>query len=391
MKEICPNEQCTGCSACYAACQHNAINMVVDKHGFEYPVINYEKCIGCGLCMKSCPNNSELFKVFNHEQPECFVCHAKDSYEQLSSTSGGVASAISRLIIRRGGIVYGCCSQLNFQIFHIRVEKESDLELLKGSKYVQSKIGKIYCDVKKDLQEERYVLFIGTPCQVSGLRQYLKKSYTNLLTIDFVCHGVPSVQYLKDSIRGIDMANYKVLFRHKTYNTKKKRYDSNYGVYLLSSDNRVEYYEQYPHGLYILGYLNALFYRNCCYTCLYSNPKRVSDFTVGDYHDKENKYTKMSGHDKILSMLNVNTQKGKELIQTLRSVLDMSPCTFDTMLAKHEQMYKPMSRHENYNLFRDLYLKKGFVKAAKIALSKERRNIYKRMIKSFISKYIQRI
>lgn len=381
MTEICPIEQCTGCSACYAACHSNAIEMRVDEFGFVYPIINQEKCIDCGICLKSCPNNQKPSK----EQPlDCYVCHAIDVQEQLSSTSGGAASAISRYVIRQGGIVYGCSSRPNVQIRHIRVDNENDLVLLKGSKYVQSTIDRIYIDVKKDLQSGKLVLFIGTPCQIAGIRSFLKKSYENLITIDFICHGVPSVQYLDDSIKCADKVHSCVSFRDKRYNHKKNKYDSIYGVYLLSPEKGTVYQKSYPKGLYILGFIHALFYRNSCYSCDYAVPMRVSDFTVGDYHDTEKAYSHLSGHDRVLSMLTVNTLKAKELLHQLNKVLEISSCPFDVILAKHDQMHKPMSRHRNYYLFRDVYLKKGFKKAAKTALARERFDNIKRLIKNIL-------
>lgn len=387
MTEICPKEQCTGCSACYAACHSNAIEMRVDEFGFVYPQINKDKCINCGICQKSCPNN----QAPSRELPsDCYVCHAIDMQEQLTSTSGGVASAISRYVIHLGGVVYGCSSQPNVLIRHIRVDNENDLHLLKGSKYVQSTIGNIYRDVKKDLQSGRLVLFIGTPCQIAGIRSFLRKNYENLITIDFVCHGVPSVKYLDDSIKCADKVHSCVSFRKKQFNDKKDKYDSIYGVYLVSPEKGLVYQKSYPKGLYILGFIHALFYRDSCYSCNYSQPKRVSDFTVGDYHDTERAYSHLSGHDRILSMLTLNTPKAKELFTQLSKVFEFSSCSLEVILAKHEQMNKPMPRHRNYYLFRDIFLKKGFAKAAKTALSKERYNNIKRLIKNTLLSCLRR-
>ena len=107
---------------------------------------------------------------------------------------------MSREVIRRGGAVYGC-SQKNYRtIRHIRVERNEDLELLKGSKYIQSEMGTIYADVSSDLRSGREVLFIGTPCQVAALYGYLQKPYDNLTTVDLICHGVPSQAMLRETV-----------------------------------------------------------------------------------------------------------------------------------------------------------------------------------------------
>ncbi len=219
MKEICPTELCTGCSACYSACKAKAITMQKDKYGFEYPEIDPSICLDCGLCKKVCPNNKKLIKT---QCISSYVCHAKEEQEQLTSTSGGVASVITRYIIKKGGVVYGCSAQYNMDIKHIRINNENEIDKLKGSKYVQSHIGDIYKNVKNDLLNNKLTLFIGTPCQVAGLKSFLRKEYENLVTIDFVCHGVPSIQYLKDSIGKVNVTDLTPCFRYKFFEKKKE-------------------------------------------------------------------------------------------------------------------------------------------------------------------------
>lgn len=382
MIDICPHDECTGCSACFAACPADAIGMKKDEQGFLYPVIDGDVCLDCGLCKTICPN---IHKPIKYTEQNCFVCHAIDVNEQLTSTSGGVASAISRYVIRNGGVVYGCASLPNLRIKHIRIDNEKDISLLKGSKYVQSEIGSIYIDVKRDLQNGKTVLFIGTPCQIAGLRSFLRKQYNNLITIDFVCHGVPSVQYLRDSISHIDTTNLHVAFRSKSLNQNNEEYKTNYGVYLITEDKKIVYSMPYPKGLYILGFINALFYRESCYSCKYSTPDRVSDFTVGDYQDNENDYSHLSGHGRVLSMLKVNTFNGMRVLTNLEDYLEMLPCPISIILTKHEQLCKPMPKHNNHELFKKVYLKRGFTKAARKALSKERINQLKDNIKSIIN------
>ena len=189
MMEICRKEDCTGCWACVNSCLHNAISMREEKLGHLYPLVNSDKCINCGLCIKICPaNNSKT------------LCNPKTAYagwdknelEYKSSTSGGAASAFARYIIKNGGIVYGCACLENVDIRHIRIDKEDDLYKLKGSKYVQSNIYDSYRSVKNDLCDNREVLFIGTPCQIAGLKSYLRKEYEKLYLVDLICHGVPS-------------------------------------------------------------------------------------------------------------------------------------------------------------------------------------------------------
>lgn len=168
MKNICPDEMCTGCFACANACPKQCIIIGPDKMGYLYPEIDQSKCIDCGLCQKICPNNHVENIDFNFPQ-KAFAAWALDENEYKTSTSGGAAAVFSRYILEKNGIVYGCASGDDFVVSHIEVSTMNELECLKGSKYVQSNIGDIYRKIKIQLAKNRLVLFIGTPCQVSGL------------------------------------------------------------------------------------------------------------------------------------------------------------------------------------------------------------------------------
>lgn len=381
MKEICPTELCTGCSACYSACKAKAITMQKDKYGFEYPEIDPSICLDCGLCKRVCPNNKKLIKT---QCISSYVCHAKEEQEQLTSTSGGIASVITRYIIKKGGVVYGCSAQYNMEIKHIRINNENEIDKLKGSKYVQSHIGDIYKNVKNDLLNNKLTLFIGTPCQVAGLKSFLRKEYENLVTIDFVCHGVPSIQYLKDSIGKVNVTNLTPCFRYKFFEKKRNTYKSEYGVYLLSKAKEIVYRKAYPKGLYILGFINALFYRECCYQCHYATPNRISDFTLGDYHDNEGQYNSLPGYRRILSMAMINTIKAEGIWRKINCHVEYSLCLMETIIEKHDQLHKPMVKHKNYSSFRKLYLQYGFKNSVRIALFQEILEYKKKYIKKIL-------
>ena len=197
MKTICPEELCTGCLACLNSCTHNAIEITTDICGFRYPSINQDICVDCGLCQLSCPVIHPIEKKFPQS---CYAVTVNTEKELATCASGGAATALSRYVLQQGGIVYGCSNVEMRHVKHIRITKEEDLPLLKGSKYVQSDIGLNYRLVKKDLRQGLKVFFVGTPCQVAGLKSYLRKDYPNLITVDLVCHGVPSQQLLNDNI-----------------------------------------------------------------------------------------------------------------------------------------------------------------------------------------------
>lgn len=268
MKDICIHNECTGCTACSSVCGKSAITFKEDSLGFLYPVIDANKCVDCGICQKICPNNNNILKALPIDS---YVGYAVDKEEQLSSSSGGVASVVGRYFINKGGIVYGCSADSIDEIGHIRVDNEQDLLKLKGSKYVQSNMRNIFTQVRSDLKLGKKVLFVGTPCQVAGLKSFLRKGYENLLTIDFVCHGVPSLKILKESLKSqlpkFASEQYRLSFRRKV--KLRNVYNSEYGLFIHSHKKGYLYDGRYPKDMYITGFLSALFYRKSCYSCHY--------------------------------------------------------------------------------------------------------------------------
>ena len=190
MIEIKDKKNCCGCSACYSICPKNCIEMKADREGFLYPKINKDLCINCGLCETVCPIiNKVEEKVFEQEG---YLVQNKDEKVREESTAGGAFTAIAKYVLEKKGIVFGVQYDENLNVVHSYVENEIDLKLYRNSKYVQSKIGKTFKQAKKFLDEDRWVCFSGTPCQIEGLKKYLKKDYNKLITVDVVCHAVPS-------------------------------------------------------------------------------------------------------------------------------------------------------------------------------------------------------
>ena len=373
MINIQKKENCCGCTSCESICSHDAIIMYKDQFGFVYPKIDLNKCVDCGLCEKVCPILNANDK---HEPTESYVATAKDLNEQLTSTSGGIATVISRYIIKNlHGVVYGCTGIEAKHVKHIRVEKEEYLYLLKGSKYVQSDISGIYPKVKVDLNNAKVVLFIGTPCQNAGLKKFLRKEYVNLYCIDFICHGVPSQQMLNDATEelGYYSKQQQVVFRYK------KNHKSFYCLRLIEN-NKILYSNNYGKDIYISAFLNGLNYRESCYACKFATPQRVSDITLGDFWDKKKEYTHIDNHKNGLSQININTDKGRKIFDFIKTNVTYSDVCFDKLLAHSEQLHEPMPRHKKTEVFYNLYKPKQFIAAVKVSLSDffsyYKRNVY---------------
>ena len=184
------NNSCTGCGSCYNACPKNAISMQWDKYGFYKPVIDKEKCVNCGLCEKVCP--IDKFNSTNENTPKVFALQINDEGQLYKSASGGAFAVLAKEVIAQGGAVYGVIYDDEMKVCHSRTETFDCLEKMYSSKYVQSNTKNTFKQAKEDLENEKTVLFSGTPCQIAGLKSFLKKDYQNLLTVDLVCHGSQS-------------------------------------------------------------------------------------------------------------------------------------------------------------------------------------------------------
>lgn len=187
--------QCCGCHACYNVCPKNVIEMIEDDKGFKYPKINEDDCISCNLCEKVCP---VLKKVEVKNNPASYACYNKNEEVRKNSSSGGIFTLLAECILEKNGVIYGASFNNEWLVEHIRIDNKDDLYKLRTSKYLQSNINDTYKRAKRDLDDNKLVLFTGTPCQVNGFISYLRgKTYNNLYTQDIICHGVPSPKVWK--------------------------------------------------------------------------------------------------------------------------------------------------------------------------------------------------
>ncbi|MDO5424150.1 MAG: Coenzyme F420 hydrogenase/dehydrogenase, beta subunit C-terminal domain [Eubacteriales bacterium] len=332
-------ERCCGCAACANACPADAISMEEGAEGFSFPVIHPDACIHCGKCLKVCPVSEKAEKEpFPHaKSPQCFAAAAEDAI-RLKSSSGGIFRVLAEEILAKEGVVYGAAWE-GLTVQHIRVTEKEMLARLSGSKYVQSRIGSTYRQVKEDLEQQRQVLFSGTPCQNAGLLRYLQKDYENLTTVDIVCHGVPSEKlfqaYLAD-VHGKENVK-SVAFRTKefgqncangvvTYQNGKKK--------MISAS--LDPFEK--------GFHKSLFLRKSCYECRYAAPPRAADFTLGDFWGLE-KYNPALKDERGVSVVLLNTEKAEKMWTELSQKLSLcEKVPLETAL-KSNRFRKKSRRH----------------------------------------------
>lgn len=344
--EICKLSDCTGCWACINSCSHDAISMQEGKLGHLYPHVDSEKCIDCGLCSKVCPVNYPQ-KVFKPKT--VYAGWDKNEKEYNTSTSGGAASAFSRYIIRNGGVVYGCACMENVNIRHIRIEEENNISLLKGSKYVQSSIHDIYRLVRKDLLNNRIVLFIGTPCQIAGLKSYLHKEYEKLYLVDLICHGVPSLSYLKQHVYNVT---------HSKEISEVKFRDSNGKYSLTVLHQNKELYKKYLWSerykdTYLNCFMDGFTNRDSCYNCPYAKIERVSDITIGDYWGIKDNLP--LPHPKGCSCILPITSKGCDLLNKISNDFNLFEREIQEAVNGNNQLRNPQNMRPRIKLFRMIH------------------------------------
>ena len=340
---ICDLEKCTGCSACINTCNHESIKMTENQQGFLYPLIDESKCIQCNLCRQVCPAN---YPSKPNNNLHVYAALVKDDAERAKSTSGGIFACLAKKVLKSGGFVYGAILDKDLVVRHVEAHTLEELEQQRNSKYVQSDIGFTYQLAKKRLNNGEQVLFSGTPCQIAGLRNYLKKDYPNLLTIDILCHGVPSPgmfrKYVKseEEIAGDKMQS--MLFRSKVVGWKKT-------FCVRTFDNGVE---ADWGDTFVPGFLKNYYLRESCYSCDYATDKRQGDITLGDYWGyQESAPDFIEDDDKGISLVIINSEKGQHAFNNIRKEITFAVRTMDDAKRGNPVLYKPCDKPENYSAF----------------------------------------
>lgn len=340
--EIAGKRSCTGCGACVCVCPVGCIQMVENKEGFFYPVIDHTQCIGCKKCYKVCPNEPED----DEDVVAVLAGYSHNRDIRLTSSSGGVFTHLAEEVLKRNGVVFGAAMQKS-QAVVCAVENIEEIPKLRGSKYVQSWVGNAYRQVEKYLKEGRWVLFSGTPCQIAGLYRVLKKEYMRLITVDFVCHGISSPQvlekYLKE--RGNGKRISEIVFRDKTEGWNKFSMKIKWEDHTVSRASMEE-------DLYLQSFLKNLNLRSSCFSCKFRKIHRRSDITLGDLWGADevvNGWTEDLGYSLIL----IQSKKGKELLESIKEKIVAVPVELSQVMLHNASL--TTSPWDEYS--RDLFFK----------------------------------
>ena len=301
MSRLADRAVCCGCAACAQICPKHCISMQEDREGFLYPEMDSALCVDCGRCEKVCP---ALESERQMAAPKAYAAKANDETIRLSSSSGGVFSLVAEKVLKEGGVVFGCRMNDSLEAEHICVSSLQELDVLRGSKYVQSRVGDSFAEAKGFLTGGRRVLFTGTPCQISGLRAYLGRDYENLLTVEVICHGAPSPAVWKKYVQDRFPGAQRVKFREKREGWR------NY--HLQVNENS----ECYRDNDYMRLFLDNATLRPSCHSCKSKSGRSGADITLGDFWGIENVMPDFDD-DKGCSIVLVNTGKGEMALEGL--------------------------------------------------------------------------
>lgn len=395
MLQITDKSKCCGCNACVQRCPKQCIVMHEDEEGFLYPQVDVTLCIDCGLCEKVCPMlaQNDVKKAL-----QIFAAKNKNEHQRLRSSSGGIFILLAEQTIKTGGVVFGARFDKNWEVEHCYVETIEELEPLMRSKYVQSRIGNTYKEAEQFLKEGRRVLFVGTSCQISGLHRFLRKDYNNLLSVDFICHGVPSPgiwrKYLqeiknnalqseaagKNTVLPFSLKSMPVItginFREKGlggYGWKKYGFVVHGKSPLKGDQNSVLLSVDFGKDIYMKGFLRNLYLRPSCYNCLVKSGKSQSDLTIGDFWGIS-KLKPEIDDDKGIGAILVYTHKGIEALGFISC--DKIAMTYNDVIMENPAIYSSVMLTNNRKRFWQFFFKTNNIKES----------VNKALISSFMDK-----
>lgn len=352
---ITDKSKCCGCAACADACPKSCITMTYDSYGFYQPKIDAENCINCKKCASVCPQNSSIesnsiIKIFKGHITNI----ASDANQK--STSGAIFPLLAQKIIDDGGTVVGVAFDKEYNnVLHIVCNNMEQVELCRGSKYIQSQTKGIYKQIGKILNEGKPVLFSGTPCQVAALKSYLKTVPSNLFTVDFVCHGVGSTRFFqeyKNSITKNQPVSY-IGFRDK-----RGDYLNSQFIILDKNNQPLVSHPSYKKG-FGKAFANNLISRESCGNCKYATAKRVSDISLADNILYNNEEEKRLGS----SFVFVNTEKGLAFFNAVKDNAVIEELNKETIIPKIMHLNHPAIPHQNRKKLLNALKKSGYQKA----------------------------
>lgn len=354
MIKVNDKKDCCGCTACKNICPVKAISMIKDEEGFYYPKVDEKRCINCGVCEKICPIINKKEKI--EKEQVSYVINNKNEEVRRQSTSGGAFTPIAEYVIKNNGVVFGATYGKNLEVYHTYTERIEDLQMFRGSKYVQSDLKDSFQEVKKFLLDDRLVLFSGTPCQIQGLKSFLREDYNNLITLDVVCRAVPSPLVLEKYLeyqrkKNNDKKINSIIFRDKS------KYGYSYSSMTVKG-NDFTYREGVETDPYLRAFFNNYSGRPSCYNCKFRDNDRISDFTVWDCFTIA-EFDKKLADNKGTTRMIIQTKKGRDIFDKIKSNFDYTEIDVkDAVKNVREMVESPKPNPKREEFFKDLNIMK---------------------------------
>lgn len=404
-------EDCCGCSACVQICPKHCISMTADTEGFLYPTVDNSLCISCGLCENACPIQNRFVPT---EPSHVFAAYNKNEEIRRASSSGGLFSLLAEKTIADGGVVFGAEFTNQWNVVLAYTETKEGIARFRGSKYVQAEVRGTFKECEQLLKSGRKVLFSGTPCQIAGLKRFLNAEYNNLLTVDFICHGVPSPKvwqrYLKEeqavirkklerkhpwriipfssSINSLPVIK-DIKFRDKSCGWKTLRFFLEFAKPSAenkgNSNSSTSYIlnESYHDNSYTKAFLNNLILRPSCHICAAKCGRSNSDLTIADFWGIQNFIPEIDD-DKGISLVMINSRKGFETIRQPLNMFQTANIELKKAIQYNTYWENNSSPHPRRQyIFRRLSKAKSIIKLMDDALQPQHKKSWKRGILRF--------
>lgn len=354
MISIKDKSQCCGCGACAQRCPKSCITMSDDEQGFLYAKVDEGSCVNCCLCEKVCP-------MLNPGEPRkplaTYAAIHRDEKIRLASSSGGVFTALAEYIIKQGGVVFGARFNDKWDVIHDWTETIEGVAAFRGSKYVQSEIGDNYIKAERFLKQGRQVLFTGTPCQIAGLKRFLRKDYDNLLAVEVACHGVPSPLVWHSYVKSIQHNRklHFLSFRDKSNGWKRFNFKAKF--------DQTSIHEPFDENIYMKGFLYNLYLRPSCYDCKFKSLKSLSDLLIADFWGIS-LINRNLDDDKGVSLVLANSINAKLLLEHLN--VSTFLVDYSEVLPYNTALISSVTKNKYYNMFWQKHSELGFLAVQKV-------------------------
>lgn len=382
--DIIEGKLCCGCGVCINTCPTAALKYSKDREYFLIPEIDLKKCILCGKCRTVCPS---LVNKLNSPQ-KVFAAVNCNKEVLVNSSSGGIFYSIASLILDRDGVVYGTEMTSDFQVQCARIDNIKDLPRLQKSKYVQSFMGATYESISKDLRAGKSVLFSGTPCQVSAVKNYVGPlDQRKLLTVDVVCHGVPSQDLFDDYIGYLGKKRGKV----KTFQFRAKKNASNNMNWFFSFQTirmKKNSIRNWTEDSYNYNYMMGNVYRESCYSCQYARQERASDITLCDFWHWDASLKEQFDKNDSVSGILINTEKGDMFMEMIKKNLKMANSHFNDVAAHNSCLVEPCKRPQIRDHILKLWIDRGYEAIDNEFVNQNKLEIFKGIIRRHIPSWI---